>query len=172
MTSSPPMLAWGTAQGGLPAFRDMSGAWKIFHGIPIDEQEYAYRTIVDFGRAPADEGWVYACVMRRAAYAQSVPWRGYVREAKALVPAGGANDPAGPGPPGHDAQEGAHLDRLLRVPPQRTDARYRNLRAQGYRRLPAHQPERPAARTFPSLGGSGAHQRQPHDRRSDERDPA
>src|SRR3990167_3783387 len=94
MTSSPPMLAWGTAQGGLPAFRDMSGAWKIFHGIPIDEQEYVYRTIVDFGRAPADEGWVYACVMRRAAYAQSVPWRVYVREGKALVPSDETNDAA------------------------------------------------------------------------------
>jgi len=81
------MFAWGTALGGLPAVRDMTGAWKIFHGIPTDEQEYAYKSLLDFGRAPADEGWVYACVMRRAAYAQSVPWRVYVRESKALVPA-------------------------------------------------------------------------------------
>ena len=93
--STPPMFAWGTALGGLPAVRDMTGAWKIFHGIPTDEQEYAYKSLLDFGRAPADEGWVYACVMRRAAYAQSVPWRVYVRESKALVPAEETNDSAG-----------------------------------------------------------------------------
>lgn len=83
---------------GLPAYRDLSGAWYAVMGIDRDMPS-AYRTPSEFAKAPADEAWVYSCVRRLYQSAQGVPLRVYVRVGKDLIPA--ANEPS---PEGDDLQ--------------------------------------------------------------------
>lgn len=59
--------------------KNASGAWFNFMGIDRDDAP-EYRSLVDFGRAPADEAWVYSCVKRRMDAAQSIPLRVYVKQ--------------------------------------------------------------------------------------------
>lgn len=92
--SLPPMFAPGIATAGLPAMRDMSGAWRLFHGIDAGERD-AYESLADFARAPADEAWVYRCVTIRFQAAQSVPLKVYLRRGKDRIPVEETGDAAG-----------------------------------------------------------------------------
>lgn len=56
-------------------------------GIPQGEQADAYRSIADYGKAPADEAWVYRCVSLKAFFAQGVPLRVYVKDGPKRIPA-------------------------------------------------------------------------------------
>src|SRR3990167_7433915 len=87
-----PMYSVITAAGGLPAFKDMSGPWRAFMGIPGGGANW--RTRADYARAPADEAWVYACVRRRYAAAMSVPLVVYVRDGPQRIPAADSSDGA------------------------------------------------------------------------------
>lgn len=79
---------------GLPAYRDLSGAWYAVMGIDRDAGP-TYKSPSDFARAPADEAWVYSCVRRLYQSAQGVPLRVYVRVGKDLIPA--ADEPSAEG---------------------------------------------------------------------------
>lgn len=76
--TQPPMY---TAMAGLPAFKNAAGEFYRIMGIDRDDADML-RTLRDFGKAPADEAWVYACVNRRMRAAQSVPCRVYVKDDK------------------------------------------------------------------------------------------
>ena len=71
---------------GTQAARDTSVAWMTFMGIPqggmgID----TYERLADYSRAPADAGWVMACVQRLANAAATTKLRVYVKHGKELV---------------------------------------------------------------------------------------
>ena len=75
------------------AARDTSVAWMTFMGIPQNTDGIdKYSNAEDFGKAPADEAWVYACVARIFNAAASVPLRVYRRRGNELVPA--ENEPS------------------------------------------------------------------------------
>jgi HK97 family phage portal protein len=88
MTLSPGTFA------GLPAHRDMSGAWFAFMGIDRDTSAQ-YKNAEQFAKAPADEAWVYSCVRRLYQSAQSVPLKVYVRAGRDLIPADSEPSQAG-----------------------------------------------------------------------------
>jgi len=79
----------------MPAVRDTSASWRQFMGIPDGDRISSYNSMDDYGRAPADEAWVYRCVSILAFGAQSVPLRVYVRQGKDLILADDAGDEAG-----------------------------------------------------------------------------
>lgn len=83
---------------GLPAVRDLSGAWYAVMGIDRDAPPQ-YRTPSEFAKAPADEAWVYSCVNKIAMSGAGVPLRVYVKHGRDLVPA--ADEPT---PEGDDLQ--------------------------------------------------------------------
>lgn len=89
--SPPPMLSMATAQGGMPT--KSAGAFFSFMGIDRDEG-HVYQSLRDFGKAPADEAWVFACVDRRMRAVQSVPLRVYVRDGRDRIDNIDANDAA------------------------------------------------------------------------------
>jgi len=67
--------------------KDFSGTWQQFMGIPQGDQAEMYRGLADYGKAPADEAWVYRCVSMKAMFAQGVPLRVYLRDGKQRIPA-------------------------------------------------------------------------------------
>lgn len=90
------MAILGFGRGEEVATRDASPAWMQIMGIPpMGDGADAYSSLESFGRAPADEAWVFACVQLIANAAQSVPLRVYVRDGKTLTPAIDAGDQAG-----------------------------------------------------------------------------
>lgn len=85
MTAAPMLMPVATA--GMPAFKDVSGTWQQFMGMPYADQADAYKSLSDYGKAPADEAWVYRCVALKAAFAQGVPLRVYVKDGRQRIPA-------------------------------------------------------------------------------------
>lgn len=83
--SVPMMMPVATA--GMPATRAMSPEWFAFNGISQADGIEIYNSLQSYGRAPADEAWVYRCVSLKASFAQGVPLRAYVKEGKTRVPA-------------------------------------------------------------------------------------
>lgn len=75
------------AMAGVPSFKDFSGTWQQFMGMPYADQADAYKSLADYGKAPADEAWVYRCVALKAAFAASVPLRVYVKSGRERIPA-------------------------------------------------------------------------------------
>jgi len=76
------------------AVKDFSGTWRQFMGIPEDTAADMYRTLQDYGKAPADEAWVYRCVAMKAMFAQATPLRVYLRDGKQRIPAEDSGDAA------------------------------------------------------------------------------
>lgn len=108
--NAPPMLMPTVASAGMPAVRDMSGQWYAVMGISPDRALEVYDSLDTFGRAPADEAWVYRCVTLKAGFAQGVPLRVYVKEGRQRIPAEDTNDSAA-----QDLQallDGVDLDRV------------------------------------------------------------
>jgi HK97 family phage portal protein len=82
-----PVLTPG-AEG--PAVRDVAMTWRRFMGIDEDSLQY-WR---DFGRAPADEPWLYRCLQLKADFARRVPLRVWSRQPDGtLVLAEDSDDP-------------------------------------------------------------------------------
>src|SRR5512146_956365 len=77
-----------------PTTKDISGTWQQFMGIPMADYADAYRTIADYGKAPADEAWVYRCVTLKAMFAQATPLRVYVKDGRERIPAEESGDAA------------------------------------------------------------------------------
>ena len=71
---------------GTPAARDTSVAWMTFMGIPQEQGIDSYSKLADYSNAPADAGWVFACVQRLYNCAAGTPLRVYVKEGKELTP--------------------------------------------------------------------------------------
>lgn len=94
MNRPPSILSPTVAMAGMPSTRDFSGTWRQFMGIPEGPSIDAYRTMSDFAKAPADEAWVYRCVNLKAAFAQGVPLRVYVKSGKELTPVEDTTDGA------------------------------------------------------------------------------
>lgn len=82
------------ATGGMPAVRDLSGQWYATMGIERDRAMEVYNSIAEFGRAPADEAWVYRCVALKSFFAQGVPLRVYVKDGPERIPADNTTDAA------------------------------------------------------------------------------
>lgn len=76
------------------AVRDFSGTWRQFMGIPEQSGAEMYRGLADYGKAPADEAWVYRCVAMKAMFAQATPLRVYLRQGKQRIPAEDSGDAA------------------------------------------------------------------------------
>lgn len=89
--NAPPMYL---ATAGVPSIKDMSGTWRQFMGIPESNGVDYLRGLADYGRAPADEAWVYRCVSLKAFFAQGVPLRVYVRKGRERIPAEDSGDAA------------------------------------------------------------------------------
>jgi phage portal protein BeeE len=71
---------------GTAMARDTSVAWMTFMGIPQEGSGInTYDRLADFSRAPADMGWVMACVQRLANAASTTPLRVYVKHGRELV---------------------------------------------------------------------------------------
>jgi len=75
-------------------FRNMSAEWFAFNGIARNEGAEVMRSLAEFGRAPADEAWVYRCVNLKAGFAQSVPLLVELRDGSGWQPAEETNDGA------------------------------------------------------------------------------
>ncbi len=82
------------ASAGMPAVREMSGQWLAFMGINQSQGVQVMSAIGDFGRAPADEAWVYRCVALKASFAAGVPLRTYVKAGRERIPAEDTRDAA------------------------------------------------------------------------------
>lgn len=90
----PPMLM-PVATAGIPSIRSLSSEWFSTQGInPITDGPQVYASLQDFANAPADESWVYRCVMLKAFFAQGVPLRVYVKRGKERIPAEDTTDGA------------------------------------------------------------------------------
>jgi HK97 family phage portal protein len=88
----PQMPDFSIAQAGL---KDMSGEWLAFMGINQQrDQLQVYENIRAYGRAPADEAWVYRCMTIKARAAQSVPLRVWVKQGSDRVDAAIAGNSA------------------------------------------------------------------------------
>ncbi len=91
--NAPPMLM-PVAMGGVPAVRALSSEWFTTQGITQPQAVEIYQSIVDFGKAPADEAWVYRCIALKAFFAQGVPLRVYVKSGRERIPAEDTGDAA------------------------------------------------------------------------------
>lgn len=80
--SAPPMLRFDAASGSM---KDMGMAWAQFMGLTGASP--GYKSLEDYGRAPADEAWVFSCVRRRYTAAMSVPLTVYVKDGERRVSA-------------------------------------------------------------------------------------
>jgi HK97 family phage portal protein len=89
--TGPPM--WDVALSG-SSVRSTESHWKAIMGIP-SEGPGVPRSLLDFGRQPADEAWVFRCAHLKAMAAQSVPLRVEVRDGSEWVPIGSKPDGAG-----------------------------------------------------------------------------
>jgi HK97 family phage portal protein len=76
-----------------PSRKDSLATWQAFFGM-LEQSTDRYTTRSDWGKAPADEAFVYSAVRLRALAASSVPLRVYVRDGHNLVPSNLANDAA------------------------------------------------------------------------------
>lgn len=72
---------------GMPAYRDLSGAWYAVMGIERDSPTVNYGSLESFARAPADEAWVFSCFRRLYQAAQQTPHRVYVKAGNDLIAA-------------------------------------------------------------------------------------
>jgi HK97 family phage portal protein len=81
-----------TFAGG--AVRATESHFKAIMGIP-SEGNGIPRSLLEFGRQPADEAWVFRCAHLKAMAAQSVPMRVEVRDGAAWVPLESKSDGAG-----------------------------------------------------------------------------
>jgi HK97 family phage portal protein len=79
------------AGGGL---RAMSPEWFSFNGINRQDGAQVMHSLAEYGKAPADEAWVYRCVALKAGFAQSVPLLAEVRDGSGWVRAEETNDGA------------------------------------------------------------------------------
>lgn len=89
------MINYNAAMAGIPALRDLSGAWYAVMGI--DQRRDGPQildTLSSYGRAPAEESWVYRCVNLKAQFDQGVPLRVYVKDGHELTPAEDSNNAA------------------------------------------------------------------------------
>src|SRR5438105_15668101 len=82
------------AMGGVPAVRALSSEWFTTQGITQPQAVEIYQSIVDYGKAPADEAWVFRCIALKAFFAQGVPLRVYVKDGRQRIPAEDTNDVA------------------------------------------------------------------------------
>jgi HK97 family phage portal protein len=82
------------ATSGMPAIRSLSSEWFTTQGISQEQAVEVYRSLADFGKAPADEAWVYRCVALKAFFAQGVPLRVYVKDGPQRIPAEDTTDAA------------------------------------------------------------------------------
>jgi HK97 family phage portal protein len=87
----PSPLDLETAGAGI---RAMSAEWFAFNGINRNEGAQVMRSLADYGRAPADEAWVYRCVALKAGFAQSVPLLVEVRDGSGWITADATSDGA------------------------------------------------------------------------------
>lgn len=76
-----------------PSRKDSLATWQAFFGM-LEQSTDRYTTRSDWGKAPADEAFVYSAVRLRALAASSAPLRVYVRDGHNLVPSNLANDTA------------------------------------------------------------------------------
>lgn len=90
MTMSSP-FAPDVASAGM---RAMSAEWFNFQGIGRSDGAEILHSLNDYGRAPADEAWVYRCVALKASFAQSVPLLVEVRDDAGWLPADETSDSA------------------------------------------------------------------------------
>jgi len=74
-----------------PSRKDSLATWQAFFGM-LEQSTDRYTTRADWGKAPADEAFVYSAVRLRALSASSVPLRVYVRQGNDLVPANLTDD--------------------------------------------------------------------------------
>ncbi len=89
--NAPPLFSPEVAIAGI---RDISAQWRAFMGIPAPDGAAVYRTMADYASAPADEAWVFRCVNLKAAFAQGVPLRVWVKDGPARIPAEEAGNAA------------------------------------------------------------------------------
>ena len=87
----PPM--WDVAFAG-SAVRATESHFKAIMGIPT-EGTGVPRSLLDFGRQPADEAWVFRCTHLKAMASQSVPLRVEIRDGTGWMPLEGTSDGAG-----------------------------------------------------------------------------
>jgi HK97 family phage portal protein len=80
--------------------KDSLATWQAFFGM-LEQSTDRYSARSDWGKAPADEAFVYAAVRLRALAASSVPLRVYVKQGHNLIPSDLASD--------KDAAELQHL---------------------------------------------------------------
>jgi len=81
--------------GTQAAVRDTSVAWMTFMGIPQEGVGVdTYDRLSDYAKAPADVGWVMACVTRIFNAYAGTPLRVYVKQGKELIPADDSPTPA------------------------------------------------------------------------------
>src|SRR3990167_3866399 len=100
------------------AVKDVYPTWRQFMGMP-EKADHVARSLREFGRIPADESWVYACMALRASAAQGVPLSVEVRDGAEWVPLEGRSDAAGEdlqflvqdvNPAWHGATLGAYME--------------------------------------------------------------
>jgi HK97 family phage portal protein len=76
------------------AVRATQSEFKAFMGIP-SASDGVPQSLLEFGRQPADEAWVFRCVHLKAMAVQSAPLRVEVRDGTEWVPLGAKSDSAG-----------------------------------------------------------------------------
>jgi len=74
--------------------RAMSAEWFSFNGINRHEGAQIMHSLAEYGKAPADEAWVYRCVALKAGFAQSVPLLVELRDGSGWMRAEESNDGA------------------------------------------------------------------------------
>ena len=89
--TSPPMYDIALAGS---AVRATPSEFARFMGIP-GETNGVPQSLLEFGRQPADEAWVFRCTHIKAMAAQSVPLRVEVKDGETWVPLASKPDPAG-----------------------------------------------------------------------------
>ena len=89
--TSPPMFDVALAGS---AVRATQSEFRAFMGLPM-ETSGVPEGLVEFGRQPADEAWVFRCVHLKAMAAQSVPLRVEVKDGENWVPLDSKPDSAG-----------------------------------------------------------------------------
>lgn len=80
-------LAGGSMRASQSEFQRIMGIPSESSGVPA--------SLLEYGRQPADEAWVFRCAHIKAMAAQSVPLRVEVLDGKIWVPVEGTNDSAG-----------------------------------------------------------------------------